>query len=246
MSARPPEVSTKPVSGRASASRVSASATWPVSVGSTRRNFRRAGTDPNRSRTSTVVPRGWPTSRACTRRPWCTSTSVPLGEVSSRVRRRSWETPAIAGRASPRKPWVAIALRSESTCSFDVAWRSSARTASSGVMPSPLSRTRMSCLPPASISTVTVDAPASRAFSTSSFTTEAGRSTASPAAILLTRSSGSRWMTAIGARAISIPCGGTTRAGQRRRTASTRGRGSSRTSSAARACARSSCRTRRR
>src|SRR5690606_27593626 len=52
-------------------------------------------------------------------------------------------------------------------------------------MPTPSSRTRISLTPPASISTSIRRAPASSAFSTSSFTTEAGRSTTSPAAIWL-------------------------------------------------------------
>ena len=62
------------------------------------------------------------------------------------------------------------------------------------VMPWPSSLTRISAAPPSRRSTVTVRAPASSAFSTSSFTAEAGRSTTSPAAILLTSASGSRRM----------------------------------------------------
>ena len=50
-------------------------------------------------------------------------------------------------------------------------------------MPSPSSLTRIRLFPPSSISTRIARAPASSAFSTSSFTTEAGRSTTSPAAI---------------------------------------------------------------
>src|SRR6266704_5103813 len=46
-------------------------------------------------------------------------------------------------------------------------------------------------LPPASISMRIVPAPASSAFSRSSFTTDAGRSTTSPAAILFATASGS-------------------------------------------------------
>ena len=102
-------------------------------------------------------------------------------------------TLAIEGRASPRNPCVPIDSRSESARSLEVAWRSSAASASSRDMPWPSSRTRISVRPPPSISTCTPRAPASSAFSTSSFTTDAGRSTTSPAAILLTRSSGSRW-----------------------------------------------------
>src|SRR5258708_7291897 len=54
--------------------------------------------------------------------------------------------------------------------------------------------TRIIRLPPDSISIRMVIAPASRAFSSSSFTTEAGRSTTSPAAILLATASGSMRM----------------------------------------------------
>src|SRR6266704_960956 len=50
--------------------------------------------------------------------------------------------------------------------------------------------TRMMRLPPASISMRIVFAPASSAFSSNSLTTEAGRSTTSPAAILLATASG--------------------------------------------------------
>src|SRR5882762_9667133 len=54
--------------------------------------------------------------------------------------------------------------------------------------------TRIMRLPPASISIRIVFAPASSAFSSSSFTTDAGRSTTSPAAILLATASGSMRM----------------------------------------------------
>ena len=47
----------------------------------------------------------------------------------------------------------------------------------------PSTRTRISFAPPASISISILVAPASRQFSSTSFTTEAGRSTTSPAAI---------------------------------------------------------------
>ena len=64
-----------------------------------------------------------------------------------------------------------------------VACRSSASRASSGSIPSPSSSTRISFLPPSSTATAMRRAPASSAFSTSSLTTDAGRSTTSPAAI---------------------------------------------------------------
>ena len=50
-------------------------------------------------------------------------------------------------------------------------------------MPQPLSVTRIYVTPPRRISTVTIEAPASIEFSTSSLMTEEGRSTTSPAAI---------------------------------------------------------------
>src|SRR5215207_10134409 len=54
--------------------------------------------------------------------------------------------------------------------------------ASSSLMPKPSSLTSMRSRPPSAISTSTRVAPASKGFSESSFTTEAGRSTTSPAA----------------------------------------------------------------
>src|SRR5262245_16288526 len=58
-------------------------------------------------------------------------------------------------------------------------------------MPWPSSLTRISRTPPSSSSTVMRPAPASRAFSTSSFTTDDGRSMTSPAAILAATAGGS-------------------------------------------------------
>src|SRR6202050_2215268 len=58
-------------------------------------------------------------------------------------------------------------------------------------MPQPSSITRISLLPPDSVSMRMERAPASKAFSSNSFTTDAGRSTTSPAAILLATVSGS-------------------------------------------------------
>src|SRR5207249_9537184 len=57
-------------------------------------------------------------------------------------------------------------------------------------MPQPLSAMRIILRPPASTSTRRESAPASREFSRSSLTTEAGRSTTSPAAILFATWSG--------------------------------------------------------
>src|SRR6516162_627457 len=89
------------------------------------------------------------------------------------------------GSASPRKPRVAMDNRSLTSESLLVAWRSKARRASSRIIPLPLSPSRISLRPPASISRRNSVAPASSEFSRSSLTTLAGRSTTSPAAILL-------------------------------------------------------------
>jgi hypothetical protein len=87
------------------------------------------------------------------------------------------------GMASPRKPMVVIASRSCAVRILLVACRSRQSSASSRLMPTPSSNTRMQLRPPAWISTVICRASASSAFSTSSLTTLAGRSMTSPAAI---------------------------------------------------------------
>src|SRR5438270_8269176 len=98
------------------------------------------------------------------------------------------------GSASPRNPRVSICSRSSAALILEVACRSKASRASSRTMPQPLSTTWMSFLPPPSIWTLMRVAPASREFSSSSFRTEAGRSTTSPAAILLATCSESTWI----------------------------------------------------
>ncbi len=112
-------------------------------------------------------------------------TSAQPSPAAVRLASVSRATLAIEGSASPRKPRVAIADRSPLP-SFDVAWRSTARRSSAAVMPQPSSVTPMCSTPPASRSITIRAAPASIAFSTSSLTAEAGRSTTSPAAIWLT------------------------------------------------------------
>ena len=57
-----PRAQENPVRGRARPRTVTASATCDASVAAERRNLRRAGTAPNRSRTSTVCPLGCPAS----------------------------------------------------------------------------------------------------------------------------------------------------------------------------------------
>src|SRR5262249_31785340 len=94
------------------------------------------------------------------------------------------------GSASPRKPKVVMPSRSSTQAILLVACREMAIGSSSAAIPHPSSRTRMSPVPPRSTSTSMRCAPASRLFSTSSLTTEAGRSITSPAAIWSISSSG--------------------------------------------------------
>src|SRR5437879_745911 len=94
------------------------------------------------------------------------------------------------GSASPRKPSVVMASRSPTPAILLVACRASAIGSSSDAMPQPSSRTRTRPTPPRSTSMSMRVAPASSAFSTSSLTTEAGRSITSPAAIWSTSSPG--------------------------------------------------------
>ena len=86
--------------------------------------------------------------------------------------------------ASPRNPRLLTRYRSSTERILLVAWRKNAFRTCSFSIPPPLSVTRIKEQPPSLISTVTAFAPASMAFSTSSFTTLDGRSTTSPAAIL--------------------------------------------------------------
>ena len=78
-----------------------------------------------------------------------------------------------------------MASRSSALAILEVAWRSKQSTASAGLMPQPSSMTWMSVRPASVTTTVTCVAPASTAFSINSFTTDAGRCTTSPAAIML-------------------------------------------------------------
>ena len=98
------------------------------------------------------------------------------------------------GQGFSPKPSVATLSRSSAFLIFEVAWRSKASRASSRTMPQPLSVIWMSFLPPASTWIRMRVAPASSEFSSSSLATDAGRSTTSPAAILLATFSERTWI----------------------------------------------------
>ena len=99
------------------------------------------------------------------------------------VRSSTWATLAMLASASPRKPSVWIASKSSCVRILLVAWRRNAVGTLSASMPVPSSLTSISSTPPRRMVTLICAAPASMAFSQSSFTTELGRSTTSPAAI---------------------------------------------------------------
>ena len=183
------------MSGRLMARRRTTSRMASPSLRSLLRNLSRAGVAKNRSRTSTRVPSPSAPGFTAAFSPASTVIAQACGSPACRVVMVSRATAPIEGSASPRKPSVRMSSRSSSG-SFEVAWRSTASARSSRVMPAPSSLTRISLRPPPSVTTSMRVAPASSAFSTSSLTTLAGRSTTSPAAMRLTMPSES-WRTGI-------------------------------------------------
>ena len=91
---------------------------------------------------------------------------------------------AILAKASPLNPIDLTVSKSSAFLIFEVACLSNAISISSGAIPFPLSVILIYEIPPFFISTVIAVAPASIEFSINSFTTEAGLSITSPAAIL--------------------------------------------------------------
>ena len=167
---------------------------WDTAIASARSDFRnlsRAGVARNRSATVTRVPRGLAAGVTVPVDPASTVISKASSAPSARDVTVSRLTEPIEGSASPRKPRVGMANRLSSG-SFEVACRSTARARSVASIPCPSSITVISVFPPLAIPTEIDLAPASSAFSTNSLTTDAGRSTTSPAAIRLTVPSGSR------------------------------------------------------
>ena len=131
-----------------------------------------------------VVPFGHPASSLFFTIPPSTSTLYPISfsiyfEVISTLL-----IAAILAKASPLNPIDLTVSKSSAFLIFEVACLSNAISISSGAIPFPLSVIRMYEIPPFLISTVIAVAPASIEFSISSFTTDAGLSITSPAAIL--------------------------------------------------------------
>src|SRR5579883_1434406 len=136
--ARSPSESEKATSGWAMARRLTTSTACCSSVRSALRNLSRAGVAKKRSRTSTRVPGGCAAGWGAPLRPPSTArlqaSAAPRRRLVS-VRRL---TAPIEGSASPRKPRVAMRVRSSSG-SLEVAWRSTASANSPGSIPPPSS-----------------------------------------------------------------------------------------------------------
>ena len=176
--------------GSARARTLTASAIPRLSARSERRNFSLAGVARKRSVSSTTVPE--PSAAGRTAETWPPSTVIEwaVGAPASRLVTVNRPAAPMEGSASPRNPNV-VMLRRSSPSDFDVACRDTASGRSSPAIPLPSSTTRTKALPPLVWVTVIRLAPASTEFSTSSLTTEAGRSTTSPAAMRLMAASSS-------------------------------------------------------
>jgi len=85
------------------------------------RNFRRAGNSPKRFSTTTRVPIGEADAQGSSTAPKETRSKEPSAASCEREVRASRETAPMLARASPRKPRVATASKSEVTLSLDVA-----------------------------------------------------------------------------------------------------------------------------
>src|SRR3954471_18894431 len=177
--------------GRASAMRRKTSSQWPNSVPSVFRNFRRAGVLKYSSSTVTVVPVARAAGSTSASSPPSQRMVLPCAASRARLEIATRATEAMEASASPRNPIVDTPSRSCRLKILLVAWRASASGRASRAIPAPSSSTCTRRTPPSSRVTAMLVAPASRLFSSSSFRTEAGRSTTSPAAIWDTRSCGS-------------------------------------------------------
>ena len=155
------------------------------------RNLRLAGTLKNRFFTIRFEPSEHASGSCDSKVDPLICTRVPTVSPLRIVRRSTCAIAAMDARASPRNPIVCSCSRSLAAVILDVACRSNAMRASSADIPHPLSTTCTSVRPASFRIISTFVAPASMEFSTSSFTTDAGRCITSPAAIWLATESGS-------------------------------------------------------
>src|SRR5438445_5588434 len=170
-------------SGQASASSDTSRTITPFSVAGCLRKRSLAGVLKKSRLTVSRVPGGDPATPDSSTAPACRSTRWPASRPAARLTASTSATAAMLARASPRKPSVLTARMSSRRLILLVAWRWNATDRSSGKMPEPSSTTSTRPRPASCTRTVIRCAPASIAFSTSSLTTAAGRSTTSPAAI---------------------------------------------------------------
>ena len=122
-----------------------------------------------------LVPAGVETSVVETCLESANSTWQPTSSSARLVFSVTSETAAMEANASPLKPKVVMSIRSSAVEILEVACLSKHSTASSGVIPQPLSMTCINVLPASVNITVIWSAPASTAFSISSLTAEDGR-----------------------------------------------------------------------
>src|ERR1035437_6937404 len=146
-------------------------------------NARRAGGFANRPLTSIRWPAMGRAGCSSATNPYSTVIIAPSVAPGSALRASTRETAAMLASASPRNPSDSMRPSSAMLESFEVAWRMKASGRSTGGIPAPSSNTRMRSMPAPWTSIVMCSAPASRLFSTRSLTTDAGRSTTSPAAM---------------------------------------------------------------
>ena len=131
-----------------------------------------------------LVPFGHPASCLLKIFPPSAITSYPVLESAVFDTKLTFAIAAILAKASPLNPIDLISFKSSADLNLLVECLSNAISISSCIIPFPLSVTRIYEIPPFLISTVILDAPASIEFSITSFTTDAGLSITSPAAIL--------------------------------------------------------------
>ena len=147
------------------------------------KNFLLAGVLKKRFLTINVVPSGTPTSSKLFSSPPSITYLIPVRSPFVLVISSTWPTAAILDNASPLKPKDETDTKSSADIILLVEWRRNAIFTSFFSIPHPLSVILIKPIPPSLISTVTAVDFASIAFSKSSFTTDAGRSITSPAAI---------------------------------------------------------------
>ena len=100
---------------------------------------------------------------------------VPSCSFSCFVFKETCAMAAMEANASPLNPLVCKLNKSSAFLILEVAWRSKLKRASVGLMPFPSSIIWIRAFPASFIINLTELAPASMAFSSNSFTTDAGR-----------------------------------------------------------------------